>query len=284
MKPAGHTAVMADRARGEVEGDDARAALCRRQEYFATPPWAGRALGEWIGRLDPGGAAAELAGGLWCWEPACGEGHLAHGLGTCGVFSRVYATDIVDWAAEAEAGRGSCIAAGTLQAGPPLDFLSPESDRIDQADWIVFNPPFTLAADFVATALRRARRGVLCLCRSGWLDTAGRHDLFFGVDRPCDLELVFFDRVNMCLGRWEPRSTEKGGSTATAYSGFIWFQPGARPAWLDDVQAAVRATTGAHGIVALSIAPGAKQRLTHPADARAWGARKAAPLFKGELG
>jgi hypothetical protein len=41
-------------------------------DYFPTPPWAARAGAELIKRLDPAARS--------CWEPACGQGHMAHGL------------------------------------------------------------------------------------------------------------------------------------------------------------------------------------------------------------
>lgn len=274
MKPSGAGAVMADRARGEVPGDSEQQALWRRLEFFPTAPWAARAIGEAIAALDPGR--------WWCWEPACGEGHMAAGL--AGYFERVYATDIHDHG-------------GPLQHGPPLDFLSPAADRIDQADWIVTNPPFGKAADFTAAALRRARRGVAMLCRSGWLDTAGRYPMFFGAGlegRTCDLELAFFDRVPMSLGKWEPKSTEPGGSSATPYSLFVWFQDVARPTWLDDVHAIARANLplavnrgvapipgmGGGALLTLGIPPGTKARLTHADDARLWGVKRDTPLFE----
>lgn len=271
MKPSGHAAVMADRARGEVAADDPRQALWRKLEFFPSPPWSARAGAELITALDPGR--------WWCWEPACGEGHMAYGLAD--YFERVHATDIHD--------HGSA-----LQHGPPLDFLSPESDRIDQCDWIMTNPPFGTAAEFVEAGLRRAKRGVAVLCRSGWLDTAKRYPFFFAGAAPCDLELAFFDRVAMCLGRWEPRSTEPGGSTATAYSWFVWFQPSVRPGWLTAAQAALRSglpprgalfdapigAMSAHAIPVIGIPPGTKARLTRLEDLQRFGPKGAAPLLE----
>lgn len=277
MKPTGAGSVMAQHAPAEVAADDARTALYRKLEYFPTPPWAARAGGELIRALDP---AAD-----WVWEPACGEGHATHGLRDH--FGQVYATDIHDFG-------------GPYQRGPALDFLSPEADRIDQADWIVTNPPFSKGVDFVEAGLRRARRGVAVLARSGWLDTQGRYPFFFGRATPCDLELPFFDRVPMSLGRWEPRSTEKGGSSATPYSWFVWFQPVARPRWVRQAQAVLRAHLplrlpgaaapiagmASHAIVTIGIPPGTKARLTRPEDARDWGAKAVGPdlLKQGEEG
>lgn len=259
-------AIMAAHAPAVVAADDGLTALYRKLEYFPTPPWAGRAIGEALRALDPEGCAV-------AWEPACGQGHMAAAL--AGSFLQVVATDIHDH--------------GTAWQARTADFLDPElmtagadfwpCAGVHGVDWIVTNPPFGVAADFVRLGLARAARGVAVLCRSGWLDSAGRWPHFYGEDAPCDLELAFFDRVSMALGRWEPRSTAKGGSTATPYSLFVWFADGARPAWLSAAQAAVRAGPMGHGIVTLAIPPGTKARLTRPDDARLWGAKADAPLF-----
>ncbi len=246
MKPAGHTAVMADHARGDVAGDDARQALFRKLEYFPTPPWAARAGGELIQALDPGD--------WFIWEPACGQGHMADGLAD--FFNPLRATDIHDHG-------------GAWQCLPPLDFLSSAADSFDDADWIVTNPPFGLAAAFVEAGLRRARRGVAILARATFYESAGRYDLFHG-SRPCGVKGQFFERVPMQLGVWDPR-----GSTATAYAWFLWFQPSAEPAWVT----ALRATMPG-ALATIGIKPGAKARLSRPDDARRFGVPSASPLFE----
>ena len=76
MRPSGHTAVMAQRAR--VDPDDL--------DFFPTPPWAARAGGVLIKTLDP------LA--VTCWEPACGGGHMALPLSE--YFDDVSISDIHD--------------------------------------------------------------------------------------------------------------------------------------------------------------------------------------------
>lgn len=302
MKPAGHTAVMADRARGEVAADDAQQALWRKLEYFPTPPWAARAGGELINAIDPHpgrAAVADPSGSAdptrpaagtswWCWEPACGAGHMAHGLRD--YFATVYATDIHPH--EGPAG---------LRSGPPLDFLSPAADVVDGADWIVTNPPFGLAAEFVAAGLRRAKRGVAILARTTFLEAASRFHLFFGgsslgrgrppsgTGRPdaawpgpdCDAGgarlyafAPFFERVPMVLGRWDPKA-----STATAYAWFVWMKPGAAA----DMSFHTRRLVGLRPEV-WPIPPGTRERLTRPEDARVWGARGDAPLFEDSHG
>jgi len=246
-RPEGAQAVMAAHAPAVVEADSARVAEWRAREFFPTPPWAARAGGELIGRLDPGL--------WWCWEPACGAGHMAHGL--AGYFETVWATDVAD--------RG-----WDGQHGPPLDFLSPAADRIDQADWIVTNPPFGLAAEFVEAGLRRARRGVAILARMALLESVGRFELFYG-DRPLSVLAPFTERVAMTLGEWRPKA-----STATAYAWFVWMQP----------EAAERAALlGGWDVgrapVIVPVPPGSRARLTRSGDARLFATWADAPLFEG---
>lgn len=248
MKPTGAGAVMSDRARGAVEQDTPEMALFRKLGFFPTPPWAARAGGELVAALDPG---------RWtCWEPACGQGHMAAGLAD--YFSQVWATDIHahGWAG---------------QTGAPFDFLDHWGEafaRTHRPDWIVTNPPFHLAAEFVEAALRRAQRGVAVLARLAWFESEGRYDLFFG-DAPLAVYAPFFERAPMHLGRWLPK-----GSGSTAYAWFVW-------------RARDAAWKGAWGGVrplrceVMAIPPGTKARLTRPDDARAWGWKGPAPLFEG---
>jgi hypothetical protein len=254
-RPSGRTAVMAEHAPAEVEADSPLRQFQRQLQYFPTPPWAARAGGELITALDPG---------MWsAWEPACGGGHMVHGLSD--YFAGVRATDIADH--------------GSGLDGRSLDFLSAEAEALEPVDWIITNPPFSLGARFVETGLRRARRGVAMLCRLGWFETQDRYPLFFGPKTRCDIKAPFFERVPMQLGGWDPN-----GSTATAYAWFIWFKPWARPEWLHQLQlAADREAPGGVGVgpLDLGIPPGTKTRLTRPDDARRFGVLGDAPLFEG---
>ena len=245
------SAVMAQRARGEVVGDTADQKLWRALEFFPTPPWAARAGAELVLRLDPGVER-------WVWEPACGMGHMAGPLRE--YFSPVLATDIHDHGWDE-------------MNGYPLDFLSPAADAFDQADWIITNPPFETAADFVRLGLKRARRGVAVLCRMQFLESAGRHDLFYGAE-PLTVLAPFAERVPMQLGVWDPK-----GSTATGYAWFVWMKPEAL------VNAAVHhpAITATTPVI-WPIGPGSKARLTRPDDARRYGLRAEAPLLDRMVG
>ena len=163
-------------------------------DYFPTPPWATRALLEW---LDERSAA--LGGRGSVWEPACGEGHMARPLAER--FECVMATDAHDYGF------------GTVR-----DFLWPGHD--EPVDWIITNPPFRLADQFALTALARATCGVALLVRTGFLEGGtsadNRYRTLFSVSPPSDI-LQFCERVPMFRGRLDAE-----GSTATAYCWLVW--------------------------------------------------------------
>jgi hypothetical protein len=187
---------MAQRAPDLVEGDDPLTAIYRQLDFFPTPPWAGRAIGELIKSLDPEAASV--------WEPACGQGHMAVPLSE---YFLVFASDVYPH------GFGSVI-----------DFLADEDDDPSQGvDWIVSNPPFKAAADFIRIALKRARRGVAMLLRFQFLEGAGRYQLLYGGDTPMTVFAPFIERVPMALGKWDPEL-----SSATGYGLFVWMK-GAAP-------------------------------------------------------
>lgn len=236
--------VMAQSAGLTVEGDDAQSALFRKLEFFPTPPWAARAGGEVIRRLDPDARVI--------WEPCCGQGHMA------GPLSEDFAVSATDIHAHGWAGQSAVI-----------DFTAPDADCGIDVDWIVTNPPFTLAADFVRLGLQRARRGVALLCRLSLLESAARYPLFFG-DTPLTALAPFFERVPMQLGVWDPK-----GSTATAYAWFVWMTPDVRERHHAHLHPVLCTTSP----VIMPIPPGSKARLTRPDDARLFGWVRPAPLW-----
>lgn len=156
-------------------------------DHFPTPPWATRALCEWL-------ADYRLLRCDTVWEPACAEGHMARPLSE--YFGLVYASDVHNYG-----------------FGEVSDFLWP-SDR--RADWIVTNPPFRLAEQFVTTAMLRSSVGVAVLVRTAFLEGAARHRGLFDPIPPSDI-LQFVERVPMHKGR-----LVKNGSTATAYCWLVW--------------------------------------------------------------
>jgi hypothetical protein len=234
MRPEGFSAVMAHRV-SDMRGLD----------YFPTPPWAARAGGELVRQIDRGG------GGMTAWEPACGGGHMAHGLRD--YFGAVSISDIHD--------HGGPMAAGRFIG----DFLDPAFAPEMSADWIITNPPFKAGEAFVRRGWERARRGVAMLLRLQFLEGAARCRLFR--ELPPHTVAVFAERVPMVAGRWDPDA-----SSATAYAWFIWVKPGTT-AWSD---------VAARGTRMAWIAPGTKARLSRTEDLERFGGR-APGLFGGVL-
>lgn len=215
-------------------------------DYFPTPPWAARAGGELIKRLDPAAKS--------CWEPACGEGHLAHGLAD--YFATVHCSDIHDYG---------------LRPSSVVDFLSPAADGFCSPDWIVSNPPFILGEAFVRAALARARVGVAMLLRLVFLEGAKRHALLYGGDYPLTVAAPFAERVPMVKGRWDPEA-----SSATAYAWFVWDKHAAKLGGRDGVVPAPRLHP---------VPPGTRARLQKHEDLVRFGHAEPDPLFSaGGLG
>lgn len=171
-------------------------------DYFPTPPWATRALCEF---LDRGKPLDEQS----CWEPACGEGHMVRPL--LEYFRLVYASDVHNYSA-AFAGQHSV-----------RDFLTPwETPALLETqppDWIITNPPYRLAAEFALRAFEIAAEGVALLVRTQFLEGGGRYDRLFAPHPPTWI-LQFCERVPMLAGRLDAK-----GSTASAYCWVVWTEP-----------------------------------------------------------
>jgi len=218
-KALGNRAVMENTAGTKRQAlDSSEIEHLRRLSMFPTPPWAARAGAEVIRDISPS------IGLQACWECAAGAGHMVHGLKK--YFRVVAASDVRDY------GAGFHV----------LDFLcyprSPRGD--DRPDWVVTNPPFVHAQEFVERGLQIARVGVAMLCRLALLESVGRFDLMSRLT----VLAPFSERVPIQLGSWDPDL-----STATAYAWFVWLVDHRAPT------------------VVRMIPPGTKARLTRPSDA-----------------
>lgn len=158
---------------------------------FPTPPWATRALIEHvIGRAPIRGAH--------CLEPACGRGHMSAPLAE--YFAKVTSSDIADY--------GYGAVGDFLDRGPDETF-----------DWVITNPPFRLAEDFVLKALPMARSGVAVLVRTVFIESVGRLQRVFSRFPPSEVA-QFAERVPMVRGRLDQKA-----STATGYAWVVWRKP-----------------------------------------------------------
>lgn len=226
MRPEGFSAVMAHRVSAPDDLD-----------YFPTPPWAARAGGELIRAIDPKART--------CWEPACGGGHMVHGLRD--YFDFVAPTDIHDH------GFADLMTVGDFLGDDPF-----EGGAVP-FDWIVTNPPFVQGEAFVRTAWARANRGVAMLLRLQFLEGGARYRLF--QDLPLHTVAPFAERVPMVKGRWDPVA-----SSATAYAWFVWLKPIAAPVRREPPQVRF-------------IAPGTRARLSRAEDLTTFVGLADAPLF-----
>lgn len=184
-----------------MSGNRSNAVMAQRAEapdaldFFPTPPWATRALIEEV--IDP-----HAVKGLTCWEPAAGEGHMAEVLRP--YFAVLHASDVHDY------GRGYAV--GSFVGGG----LSTDRASCSTPDWIITNPPFNLAGEFLNRALYEAKTGVALLLRTAWIEGEQRWRDIFSKTAPSTIA-QFAERVPMVKGRWDPEA-----SSATAYMWFIW--------------------------------------------------------------
>lgn len=171
-------AVMAQRVEPADSPDD-----------FPTPPWATRALLEHV--LDTSALAGQS-----CLEPACGAGHMAKVLKE--YFEEVRYSDAYHYG-----------------YGPIRDYLTYPYEA-NAVDWVITNPPFRLAEEFVLRSLKVARRGVAILARTVFLESSGRYREIFEKTPP-SVFAQFVERVPMVKGRLDSKAT-----TATGYAWFVW--------------------------------------------------------------
>lgn len=175
-------------------------------DFYPTPPWATRALMEHVILPHLGLVGRLRVKEMTCWEPAVGHGDMA--LPLAEYFGRVITTDIHDHSST----RGF--------VHHQHDFLMPYLPAIalDGAEWIISNPPFRLAEQFIERARQIKRwQGTAMLVRSAFLEGIGRWERVYSVNPPT-VVAQFSERVVMHHGRLSP-----DGSTATAYCWLVWF-------------------------------------------------------------
>lgn len=167
-------------------------------DFFPTPPWATRALCEHVLPMQYW-TKADLADHL-VWEPACGSDDMVRPLAE--YFREVIGTDAHDY------GHAST-----------HDFLMPYVPRIvtdrGGAQWIITNPPFRLAEDFLRRGLEIAIEGVAILARSVFMESVRRYLLYS--EYPPLIVAPFSERVPMIKGRLDAKA-----SSATSYAWFVW--------------------------------------------------------------
>jgi hypothetical protein len=83
-------------------------------------------------------------------------------------------------------------------------------------DWVITNPPFRLAEQFVLRSLNVARKGIAILARTVFIESVGRYEAIFRHFPPTKFA-QFTQRVPMVKGRLDKKAT-----TATGYAWLVW--------------------------------------------------------------
>lgn len=118
---------------------------------YPTPPWATRALCEWL--AERGYVRGVVR------EPAANRGHMVHPLAE--YFDKVEPSDIHDY------GYGF----------PQQDYLfGPLPSTVD---WTITNPPFRLAQQFIERMIETSRVGCAVIVRSAFMEGIGRYNELF---------------------------------------------------------------------------------------------------------
>lgn len=151
----------------------------RKNDFYPTPPEVVMAL---LGFL-------RLPKETVIWECAAGEGDMVKAIKVCG-YSSVYGTDISDG----------------------FDFLNPDIfDRLlAPFDWIITNPPFVLAEDFIRRAASTGKPFALLLKSQYW-HAKGRMRLFEELPPSYILPLT-----------WRPNFFFKDGGNSSPLMDMMW--------------------------------------------------------------
>lgn len=211
------TAVMQRRVKADDSLDD-----------FPTPPWATRALVEYVikPQMSPNDQfAADRLNCMTVREPCCNRGYMARPLAES--FGRVIATDIYDYGWDGTSGIE--------------DFLFP--GPMPAAEFTITNPPFRLAEQILTRSFETPSwRGTAIIVRSAFLEGGERYRDIYSKNPPT-IYAQFAERVIMTKGIVrdpavpyfdEVAQKMRRPSTATSYCWLVWLRdtPRQPPMWI----------------------------------------------------
>lgn len=187
---------------------------------FPTPPWATRALCEWLV------SQSQPIDCMTVWEPACNRGYMARPLRQ--YFRHVHESDVHDYSDE---NHGQDRIADFL-----MPFSEPPVIRASGLNFIITNPPFRLADQFIKRACEFDASYAMFV-RLAFLEGGERYRGIFSAPAQCPTDvLVFSERVPIVRGRVDGEA-----SSATAYCWIVrllgraprpvqvsWVPPGTR--------------------------------------------------------
>lgn len=146
-------------------------------------------------------------------EPSCGAGHIVQGILNYSEVNKIFASDIKD--------RGNILKDSKyqdlLKSGKEYDYLSGEYPFVNDIDYIIMNPPYSVFEPFVLKSLEIAKKGILVLGRLQILEGQKRYNTIFKNNPPTDI-YVYVDRI-ACFKNGE--ETEKINAIQ-AYAWYYW--------------------------------------------------------------
>lgn len=180
-------------------GNTSSAVMNQRKEasnsddFYPTPLWATRALIEHVLLKEdiPVGEQSVL-------EPACGYGFMSKPLKE--YFKSVTSVDVFDYGQD------------TMR-----DFVR-DPNTPESFDWVITNPPFNLAAEFVINSLGVARIGTALFTRTAFIEGINRYNGIFSKTPPTFLA-QFVERVPIVKGRLDEEAV-----SATSYCWLVWIK------------------------------------------------------------
>jgi len=138
------------------------------------------------------------------YEPCVGQGHIVEVLKEYFPNAEYTYSDLVD--------RG-------YENTQIFDYLNTETDI--KADWIITNPPYKLAKEFISKSLTQANKGVAMFLKIQFLEGQARKEWF--KNTPLKYVYVFSKRQDPLRDGMElnPKTGKKWGSTM-CFAWFVW--------------------------------------------------------------
>lgn len=180
-------------------------------DWYSTPPWCIERLLEKV----------DLPGGVWL-DPGAGDGALIKTVNSVRLDVKWHAVEIRSECRDALVRTGAV----TMIA----DFLDPTSQEFgpEPVDVVITNPPYALAEEFIARALKIARKRVVMLLRLNYLGSEKRHQFM----------QEFVPDIHVLPNRPQYSLNKEGkpGSDSIEYAWFDWDVTSPRPRTRGELQ------------------------------------------------
>lgn len=162
-----------------------------KDDYYPTPEFVTKALLKHI----------QIPDNVYLWEPSCGDGAISKLLPT----GRTLSTDLV----QRSYGTGN------------IDFLKVEKAPFgDNPFWIITNPPFGIADEYVRKAFSLGAEKIILLLRYNYCEGARRSDIIDG--GRLERVLLFKERITMFPGYFTEEEKKKRGTCMYPHAWFIF--------------------------------------------------------------